>query len=335
MAGSALHNGYYEIPRRNWAERLASRLGFNSTVESEILAFLENASPENIIMEQLQLLTLEDSLVEGIVIPFGPTIEPFETNESFLNNDIPTLVRNAWGNDIDIIIGAASFESLSFLPVLREIPQVMEILTDFENHIPRELNVTKNSKESKTYAEMLKNTYYGKLSPTVTHIDGVMFASSDNVLWYPAHRTIRYRQDSGKNAQSFVYRFDADTENNVIKAFLQGVELYREPSHSDDMTHLFKTILHKPLAEMNEVSYNTLQLMVSLFTQFAISGSPEIDNITWNSVESQGLNNEYLIGLNIQENSTQFGILPEAARAKTFDEIFAMERNKAEHFRGP
>lgn len=325
MAGSALHNGYYKIPKRNWAQQLAARLGFTSSVESDILTFLENAPPENIITESFQLLSFEDSITEGIVIPFGPTIEEFNTSGVFLNDDIPNLVRNAWGNSIDIIIGATSFEGLGFLPTLRANPEVFDIFVDFENHIPRELNVSRNSDESHEYAQMLKTTYYGTLSPTVTHVDGILFCQTDNLLWYPAHRTIRYRLESGSDAKTFVYRFDADSENNVIKALTPGIELYREPTHSDDMTHLFKTVLHKPFSEMNEVSYNTLQLMVTLFTQFAITGNPETDDITWHSVERDG--GDFLKGLNIKENSTQFGILPEAARMETFDRIFEMERN--------
>lgn len=329
MAGTALHNGYYEVPRRSWAQRLASRLGFNSTVDSEILTFLENASPEDIILQQIQLLSFEESFVERIVVPFGPTIEQFDTAGVFLNDDIPTLVQNAWGNSIDIILGAVSFEGLGLISTLRAVPEIFDAYADFENQVPRELNVTRKTAESKRYGQMLKETYYGMLTPTVTNIDGIMLGFSDNVLWYPAHRTIRYRIQSGSNAKTFVYRFDADSQNNIIKALTPGVELYREPLHVDDVTHLFKTILHKPLAEMDVMSYNTLQLMVSLFTQFAITGSPEIENITWNSVESQELSDSLLIGLNIKENYTQFGTLPEASRMKTFDRIFEIERSGA------
>lgn len=93
----------------------------------------------------------------------------------------------------------------------------------------------------------------------------------------------------------------------MVKGLSPGLELYREPVHSDDFAHLFKTVLHKPLTEMNVVSHNTLQLMVSLFTTFAKTGAPGGENILWPSVESQVLTDDvFLVGLNIKENSTEF-----------------------------
>lgn len=333
MAGSALHSGYSVIPRLNWAQRLSARLGFNSTSDSDILNFLENSNPVDIITEQLQLLTIEDTLVEGIVIPFGPTIEPFNTNGVFLNDQIPTLVQNAWGNNINMLIGATSFEALAMLPILRTFPEIFDMFANFESYVPRELNVSRDSEESKKYAEMLKETYYGKLASTMTNIDGILFVGADNYVWFPAHRTVRYRLESGSTAQTYIYRFDADSENNVVKNLTLGLELYREPVHSDDFAHLFKTILHRPLTDMNEVSYNTLQLMVSLFTTFAKTGAPGGGKILWPSVESQVLSDDViLVGLNIKENSTEFMTLPEAGRVKTFDKIFDMERNDAATF---
>lgn len=321
MAGSALHNGYSVIPRLNWAQRLTELMGFQSANETEILHFLENADPTAMITAQFQILTIEESLGEGLVIPFGPTIEPYHTNGVFLIEDVPTLVRNAWGNNISIIIGATSMETLSMLPTIREVPAFLDIIGNFETYVPRELNVKRGSEASLKYAEMLKETYYGKLSPTVTNIDGLLSANADLFLWHPAHRTIRYRVEAG-SAPTYVYRFDADTENNVVKGLLNGVELYREPTHSDDFAHIFKTILHKPLDEMNQTAYDTLQLMVKMFTDYAIHGSP-LPNV-WLPVTSD--NSDMLIGLNVREDGYNFTTIPEAARVKTFDRIFEMER---------
>lgn len=327
MAGNALHNGYSSIPRQNWAQRLVQRLGLNSTSETEILNFLETANPVDVITQQFQLLTIDDIIVQGISIPFGPTIEPYVTEGIFLNDDIPTLVRNAWGNKVKMLIGATSMETLEILPFVHAVPGLVDILGNFEVYIPRELNVERESCESKKYAKMLQETYYGLMRPSVTNIDGVFSAFAESNLWFPAHRTVRYRIESDVETETYVYRFDANSENNVFKiSLMPSVQFYREPSHGDDFAHLFKTNLHKPLSEMNEVSFKTLHLMLSMFTSFARTGNPSIFNITWTSVEAlKPKASSLLVGLNIKENSTEFKTFPEAARAKTFNKIFEME----------
>lgn len=338
MAGSALHNGYYTIPRRNWAQRLAARLNFTSSSESEILTFLENANPKDVITQSLQLLTPEEN-EEGLAMPFGPTVEPFATDGIFLGDEISKLAPNAWGNNISIIIGANSMEGLSMLPLLRNDPNFFDLRSNFELYIPRELNVTRGSEASIKYAEILKKTYYGLLDPSSTNIDGIMKVFADNVLWYPAHRAIRYRQQSDGGGSTFVYRFDADSQNNVLKELLilqyPSARLYREPGHSDDFTHLFKTLMHKPLTEMNQVSYDTLKQMITLFTNFAESGKPTgmAGAANWTTVEDKHRENpdneDFLFGLNIQENRTSLDYLPEATRAQVFDQIWDMERGSA------
>ena len=140
MAGSTLHNGYSFIPRRNWAQRLAAGMGLNSTSDREIYNFLENADSAGVVQAQMNLLSIDEMLVEGLSIPFGPTIEPFQTSEVFLDRDIKTLVRNAWGNNICLLIGAASFETMDLYTFLRD-DDFLKIFSDFNKYILREREV--------------------------------------------------------------------------------------------------------------------------------------------------------------------------------------------------
>jgi carboxylesterase type B len=340
MAGSALHNGYFEIPRRNWAHQLATLMGMNGTSEREILSFLENSDAQSIIEAQSRLLSIESSFREGLSVPFGPTVEPYRTNGVFLDDSIPKLVRNGWGNNISIIIGATSKESLEILPSIRAMPQLINTLSNFENFIPRELNITRETEESQIYAENMKRVYYGRLAPSVTNIDGILTVMNDVLLWYPAFRTVRYRLESNA-APTYVYRFDADSQNNVFKGLMpsEDVQFYRQPSHGDDVAHLFKSRLHRLIFHMDSESYNTLHLMVSMFTNFAASGNPITpeENLphwpsVWHSVERFNNTDDNLIGLNIKENSTSFGSLPEAARSRLFKDFELSHNNGADKF---
>lgn len=337
MAGSALNNAYSVIPRRNWSRQLAAILGLESTSETEILSFLEVAEPQDIVRAQMQLMSPESMIEEGFSIPFGPTIEPFQTLGVFLFNDIPTLVRNAWGNEISIIIGATSKEGLEILPLIRTMPEMIETFSNFENYIPRELNIERNTDQSRRYAETLRAAYYGRMQPSVTNVDGLLTVQPDLNVWHPVHRTIQYRLQAN-SAPTYVYRFDADSQNNVATALLPQdmIRFYRQPSHGDDVFHLFRSNMHRPLSQMNEVSRNTLELMVGLFTNFAASGNPVMPNralphwpIAWPYVGLLPNENDNLFGLNIKENSTTVGSLPEASRAVLFEQLTVMHRNGA------
>jgi carboxylesterase type B len=103
MGGNVLQNVANYIPRLLWAQKLASRLGFNSTSENEILEFLENANPVDIVREQLALVPLEAGLQLGFNIAFGPTREPYVTDGVFLHDDLSRHLESAWGNEIDYV----------------------------------------------------------------------------------------------------------------------------------------------------------------------------------------------------------------------------------------
>jgi carboxylesterase type B len=154
-------------------------------------------------------------------------------------------------------------------------------------------------------------------------------ASSDCDLWFPTFRSIRYRLRSKETSKTFVYRFDADTENNFNSAGTQATALYRYPTHGDDANHIFKTIRHKKLEEMSVEASKVLHLMVTSFTNFAKTGNPSVEefNVTWPAVSSES---NLLRGLNIHENESSVMDFPESRRIGVFDEIWAMERSGAE-----
>lgn len=160
----------------------------------------------------------------------------------------------------------------------------------------------------------------------------VFQASADCDLWYPTFRSIRYRLRSGKTSQTFVYRFDAETENNFGAAGVPGTELYRHPTHGDDANHIFKTIRHKKLEDMDKESFKVIQLMVNSFTNFAKSGDPSVTelNLTWPAVLSE----DYILRcLNINEKISEVIDFPESDRMGTFDDIWRLERSGSSKIR--
>lgn len=167
---------YAAIPRRNWAGRLATALGYTGSAnETEILKFLEAAEPQAIFTEVGMLLTREEINNERLLNAFGPTIEPYPKHNSFMLDHPQNLAVNSWGNDIDILIGATSFENGALIPAIRVAPSLINNIADFTTFVPYSLGHSDKTREK--HGKTLQATYYGLMEPSVTNPDGVIFVS--------------------------------------------------------------------------------------------------------------------------------------------------------------
>lgn len=176
MGSNALQNIGRIFPSGQWAQTLVQRLGFtgDSTSDREVLEFLENADPEKVVMETLKLVAIEET---ATTVAFGPTLEPYETEGTVLNANVFDLIRNPWSDEIPFLIGQASMEGLYLINSIRIDSELFTVFSNFENYIPLELGVHKNTEKSRQYASMIKNTYYPIFEPSITNIDGLAFVS--------------------------------------------------------------------------------------------------------------------------------------------------------------
>ena len=319
MSGSALNTGYSLVPRRNWAERLCMELGYGGpTEEKYLLKYLEDSEPKDIVTASAKIITEDEKTELILVAPFGPTIEPYDHGSAFITKEIIQMAKDCWGNKIDIMIGATSNEcsAISLLPKAD-----FERSLNFDIYIPNDLKLEPEDKKRPKFSEMLRKNYYGMLQPTKTNLDGLMHVMNDKFLWHPISRVVRSRENSRKGGKSFVYRFDIDSDNNLLKKIMKIDEKYREPAHADDVYYIFKATLgHAPSIE--SPGFKGIKLMLSIFTEFASTGNPNVpelgDNVEWEPATFI----EPLKGININEEKCEVIVLPEAERIKVFDDIF-------------
>lgn len=176
MSGSAFNNMYAAIPRRNWALRLSRALNYTgSENETEILQFLEAADPQAMFTAVGTLLTPQEINDERLLNAFGPTIEPYETENSFMLDHPEKLVVNSWGNSVDILIGATSFENGALIPLIRTVPGIINVMANFTSYVPYSLGHSNETREK--HGQTLKSTYYGMMEPTITNCDGFITVS--------------------------------------------------------------------------------------------------------------------------------------------------------------
>lgn len=157
MSGCVL-NKFSFTPQRDWANRLARKLGYDGDgSDKNILEFLNRADPVKIVEVQETLLLPEER--GEISQPFAPHIEPYINGETF-NSELPIdLVRKAWSNDIDILLGVTSDEGLMLLEYIKKAPAMLQMLK-LENMAPTELSIPGDDPIRVTLAEKLRKTYY-------------------------------------------------------------------------------------------------------------------------------------------------------------------------------
>lgn len=159
MSGCVM-NSWAFTPHRDWAQRLAKACGFGGNLEDEkdVLHYLQNSDPSKMIQVQRSILRPEE--FGKISFAFAPHVEPYTTNDTFISEHPINLVRSAWSNEIDILIGGTSDEGLMYLETLRDMPNLLPSLK-LENLLPAEVgDLPPDDPIRLRFAEKLLQTYY-------------------------------------------------------------------------------------------------------------------------------------------------------------------------------
>ncbi len=159
MSGSVLCP-WALAPQRDWAQRLAKLCGFegNQDDEKEILEFLQNIEASKMIKVQRAVIRPEE--IGKVSYAFAPHVESYTSNDTFISHHPLDLVRSAWSNEIDILIGGTSDEGLMFIETMRDFPNLLPSLK-LENLLPAEVgNFSSDDPVRLSFARKLLQTYY-------------------------------------------------------------------------------------------------------------------------------------------------------------------------------
>ncbi|XP_053662699.1 esterase B1-like [Anopheles marshallii] len=323
MSGSTMCH-WSLTPQRNWPQKLAKAIGWKGDEgdEESALRFLRQASPESIVEHQETLFGPQE-IQEGLLTPFAPTIEPYETDVCFIPKSPFEMSRTAWGNTIDIMIGGTSEEGLILLPKVKpKLPVMLQDPRLFIGNVPFHLKLT--PEERMAFAEQLKQLYYPDSIPSVDNLDGFINMASDRIFWHDLHRTILARTHYAHNAKTFVYRFCVDSPFfNHYRIHMVDPKA-RGTSHADEISYLFSNIFAKPL-DANTFEYRAIQYMVDIFTNFAANGDPNgssTANLSWISVPQTA---PPYSCLNISNEGVEVVELPETKRLKVWDSFYVRD----------
>jgi cholinesterase len=337
MSGCAFNSCFALIPRRDFAQRLAKALGWDGTGgDKAILELLELVEAEKIVDASQSLLTAEEEYGENLMIPFGPTIEPYVSGNCFVPEHPTILGKKAWSNGIDSIIGVTSFEGL--FRAYSDITKAANTLQNFDYFTPlRQLNVDVPKDKISEYGTKIKEIYYGKMRPTATNVEPYYHVSyrqlqlssltflfqymSDVYFLHGLQRAILSRVNANAGGRTFFYRFDCDTGLNLIKNLI-NCKNFDGAAHWDDLGYFWWTDPEFNLiGELNiDKELKLVNQMTNLLTSFAIEGTPDAGTIAWDPITSV---ERPLKCLSISDKPFEVIDFPEAEKLKVWDEIFA------------
>lgn len=161
MSGSALNKTWSLTSPKNRAERLARTLGWKGKKgdEKEILSFLEDVPAFDLDDASRTLLNDEEHFGYGFLIPFGPVIEPYITDNCFLSMEPVERARETWSNEIDLIVMGSSFEGILRANVGED--KAARLLQNPSYFAPlNELKLGPSDEAAEAFGEKIKKLYY-------------------------------------------------------------------------------------------------------------------------------------------------------------------------------
>lgn len=315
MSGSAF--GPWSVRLNyDYGWRLAKALGYEGDPHDDkgVFKVISEADPTLVVQMQDQLLNAEEKFL-GHLMTFGPVIEPYVTEKTFIKEHPFQVCRKAWGNDIDVIIGGCSKEGLLFYPLVS--PELMSSLGNFSHVVAQNAHLDYQSQKCIEKGLKLRDFYYGKEAPSPENSDIFIDIQSDKNFWHGMWMAMKAH--ISPLSKTYLYRFDvAPTTNQTIRDQFR-IPHQRGASHVEDVFYIFKAqYLAAPEKESDE--YKVMQIMTETFAQFARDGNPnpkDLGNVIWGPVnESMGVVKCLDIG-----EQVRFVEFPESNRMRLWDDI--------------
>lgn len=171
MSGCILNPWAFSEQVTEMSSRLAELKGYSGPKnERNILQYLQSL-PLNELLEYDELN--KEVRGKGGLYAFVPTKEPYVGEDTILATSRLEALRNAWSNNIPVIIGGNSFEGLIMYPRLQMTPDFLATnFQKFINYLPYEVqqNLSNKPEKLEALAGNLVNEYFDTLQPSAEQL---------------------------------------------------------------------------------------------------------------------------------------------------------------------
>ncbi|XP_017035561.2 esterase B1-like [Drosophila kikkawai] len=317
QSGCALSE-WVNYPDSNWALRLAQKMGYKGgEKEADIFRFLNGISSYQIACNDQDVVT-RDEMRHFLIYAFGPVVEPYETEHCVVPRRHEDQLRDAWGNDIPVIMGGNSFEGLFCYMQVRDDPW---FLRNFHNILPREVSESCTQEERDLLVRRIKKHYFGNEEQQAMGLFEALNICSHRQIWHDMHRLVLARRTYAPNTPTYLYRFDFDSPHFNQFRWLVCEDGTRGVCHADELSYLFFTVMATILDKSSE-EYQTIERMVGMWTSFAGTGNPncrEIGDAKWEPLQRMESGVERCFNIS---QELDMRVLPEADSMAMWDSLY-------------
>lgn len=268
QSGTCLSNWAIADEPKARAFRIAKALGKDIQDTKELLEFLRSVPAVDLIKMTFKTAT-EDEKKRTLPMYFVPNVEKkFRNVEAFITEDPMDILLARKVNKVPLMIGYTSAEGMLMIEVMtRKIKQMNE--NPFYL-VPREIAQKFSESKVKEFGRRIVNFYTDGKGFDGGRVDDIVNMATDVNFAYQSHRFAHFYQKF--NVPIFLYRFDFETELNVIKN-LFGLNDTKGASHADDLFYIFYGALNKDIYEEQKGQLAPIVGgLTKLWTDFAKTG---------------------------------------------------------------
>ncbi|KAH8369271.1 hypothetical protein KR009_006103, partial [Drosophila setifemur] len=317
MSGT-VHNYWSNTPSEDFAFLLAQQHGYTGeNNDAKVLDHLRGVPAKELVNHNLMT---PDHRRNGMIFAFGPTVEPYVGEDCVVPKSPVEMAREAWTNDLPVMLGGTSFEGLFMYPAVSANLKGLDRLNeDPLRMVPRDVRLVNSEKDNLDYSRRLIKAYFGDSPPSAELFMNMLDFYSYKIFWHGFHRTLNARLAYSK-APTYFYRFDFDSPNfNFYREKFCGDNIKTGVAHADDLCYLWLNSAGWKL-EKSSREYRTIERMVGIWTAFAASSNPncpEISEVDWKPSTKEDPNRV----LNINDE-VKIIDLPEYEKLKIWDDIY-------------
>lgn len=275
QSGSALSWWAQDFEPRERALLLARKLGFDSEDDKELYEFFKSQPMELFVNLKLPV-TFAEELVQNILLNFSVVSErKFGNNERFFYGDVKEAVINGIHDDVEVITGYVEDEYLIMFGLFDDLDKyIYQANNCLEFFVPKAIAVNCSIKDQLEVGRKMKKYYLKNEKVSMKNIEQLgKFITCELFI----HRMTEWHKicaQKNKNNQYF-YKFTCKTERNYFKNIFRVKHLNEGQNvvcHCDDLAYLFTNKLVPQKIDKNSTSFQMIDRVTKLWTNFAKYG---------------------------------------------------------------
>ncbi|CAH2074947.1 unnamed protein product, partial [Iphiclides podalirius] len=272
-AGTCIQDWANDRNAKARAFRAGKLLGKDTNNTSELLQYLRSLKPTKLTNLAQKTMTNEE-MYRGLPDYFVPVVEKrFKGVQAFIDEEPVDMLAKGRVNKVPLMIGYNSAEGLTLITYLSQRLEFYNANPSY--HVQREIAEKVSETKLLEFGDRIKQIYLGGKNLTMDDPQAIERIGSDIHFFYNTHRFAHLY--SASSMPVYMYRFNYDTDLNVLKKF-SGFAQLEGASHGDELFYLFYNFLNKKPYDEQEKLRELSMKVTTLWTNFAKFGNPTPDN---------------------------------------------------------